>query len=143
MEKLKIGVIVIAHGKLATDLVKTAEYIAGENPDVVAINVEKNMTIHEIKEKIEEGIKQVNKGEGVLILTDMFGGTPSNVSLSFIKKKQVEVITGVNLPMLLKIFTVQEFQGNLQEFAEYIKSYGQKNILRAGEVLKADEKEEK
>lgn len=143
MKVKKFGVIVICHGKLATDLIKVSEYITGESNNIVSVNVEKDFSVSDIKKKLEEKIKQVDRGNGVLILTDMFGGTPSNVSLSFMKEKKVEVISGVNLPMLLKILTAEPFEGDLNEFANFIKSYGQKNIVLASEILKGDEEGKK
>ncbi|MBW2675074.1 MAG: PTS fructose transporter subunit IIA, partial [Deltaproteobacteria bacterium] len=74
-------------------------------------------------------------GEGVLIMTDLFGGTPSNISLSFLKEEKVEVVTGVNLPMLLKISDIREEKKKLAEFANLVKVYGRKNIYLASEIL--------
>jgi PTS system mannose-specific IIA component len=95
--------------------------------------------MEEIKEKISEAVRRVDRGKGILILTDMFGGTPSNICLSFLKEWKIEVITGVNLPMLLKLSTY-EGEGELAELAEFIKTYGQKNINLASEILKKNVK---
>jgi PTS system mannose-specific IIA component len=90
--------------------------------------------MEEIKKEISSSIKKLDRGQGVLILTDLFGGTPSNISLSFLKEGKLEVVTGVNLPMLLKLYD-KRHEMNLAEFALYIKEYGRKNIYLASEVL--------
>ncbi len=141
-KKCRFGIVVVAHGRLAEDLVKTAEYIAGENALLTYVNVEKNMDLTRIKKKIEDAIKKVDRGHGVVLFTDMFGGTPSNVALSFMKKGKAEVITGVNLPMLLKVCTHTD-EMDLSEFAKFIKSYGQKNIQLASEVLNGGQRGKK
>ena len=79
-------------------------------------------------------MKQADRGHGVLVLTDMFGGTPSNMSLSFVEGAGIEVVTGVNLPMLIKLATLSE-EKSLEELATFIKSYGQRNISVASEIL--------
>jgi len=92
--------------------------------------------LEELKKEISSAIKKLDHGKGVLILTDLFGGTPSNVSLSFLKEGKVEVVTGVNLPMLLKLTDDIRTSMTLQEFACVIKDYGKKNISVASEILK-------
>jgi PTS system mannose-specific IIA component len=87
-----------------------------------------------VEARIKKGIKKVDMGRGVLILTDMFGGTPSNISLSFQQKGKVEIVTGINLPMLIKLSTLRE-EKTLDELASFIKSYGQKNIHLASEIM--------
>ena len=95
--------------------------------------------VEDVKKEITAAIKKADYGNGVLILTDLFGGTPSNISLSFLKEEKVEVITGVNLPMLLKIPDMRR-KKKLVEAADFIKDYGKKNIYLASELLnrKAD-----
>jgi PTS system mannose-specific IIA component len=87
-----------------------------------------------MRSAIGAALKAANRGNGVLVLTDMFGGTPSNMSLSFIEEHGVEVVTGVNLPMLIKLATLRE-EKSLEELAAFIKSYGQRNISVASEIL--------
>ncbi|PKN88761.1 MAG: PTS fructose transporter subunit IIA [Deltaproteobacteria bacterium HGW-Deltaproteobacteria-1] len=96
--------------------------------------VEQSKSVEDLKKEIQGAIKKLDKGKGVLILTDLFGGTPSNISLSFMKEGKVEVVTGVNLPMLLKLSDVKEGM-TLNEFACFIKDYGKKNISLASEIL--------
>ena len=129
-----VGVVVVTHGNLGKELIRAAELIKGELKGVIPVTVDAAKGVEELKKEMTLAIKKADKGEGVLILTDLFGGTPSNISLSFLKKDTVEVITGVNLPMLLK---VPDAQGNkpLSEFAEFIAEYGKKNIHLATAIL--------
>ena len=129
-----IGVLVITHSNLGSELIKAAEMIKGDLPGIIPISVDANKSLKSINKEITSAIKKVNSQKGVLILTDLFGGTPSNISLSFLEEGKVEVVTGVNLPMLLKISTMRE-ETNLREFAHFIRDYGRKNIYLASEVL--------
>lgn len=129
------GIVIITHGALGEELLKVAKFIMGERENAVAVSTRPDKSPEEIKEDIRRAIHKVDSGDGVLILTDMFGGTPSNISLSFLKKGNVEVVTGVNLPMVLKLMTIKE-KRELKELADYIKDYGQRNISIASEVLK-------
>jgi PTS system mannose-specific IIA component len=106
------------------------------------ISIDPSDPIETVEERIKKGIKKVDMGRGVLILTDMFGGTPSNISLSFQKKGHVEIVTGINLPMLLKLSTMRE-EKTLDELASFIKLYGQKNIHLASEILERNTVDEK
>ncbi len=128
-----VGVLIITHGNLGCELIQAAELIKGRMDGVLAISVDPTKGVEELKKEISSGIKKVNKGNGVLILTDLFGGTPSNLSLSFLKEGKLEVISGVNLPMLLKLPDVREKK--LVDFASSIKDYGMRNISLASEIL--------
>jgi len=131
-----IGVVVVTHCHLAEELICAARLVVGEElRQFQGGSVEPKDGSDAIREKILAAIRKVDGGRGVLILTDMYGGTPSNISLSFLEEKKVEVITGVNLPMLLKLATYQE-NLNLEEWAAFITDYGQRNINLASEVLK-------
>ena len=134
-----VGIVVVAHGQLAKELVLITEFIIGKVVGIEAVTTDPKMSADEIKEEISRAIKKVDQGEGTLILTDMFGGTPSNISLSFLEEKKVEILSGVNLPMLLKLSTYQGSK-SLSEMAEFIKSYGQKSISLASEILKGKKK---
>ena len=98
-----IGVLVVTHGNLAKELVHSARTIIGEIKNVQAVSIDWDDNVVEAREKIAKAIKKVDFGRGALILTDMFGGTPTNISLTFLKKNEVEIVTGVNLPMLLEL----------------------------------------
>ena len=134
-----IGVLIITHGNLVYELIKAAEMIRGNMDGVVPISVDATKAVEDVKKEITSAIKKADSGNGVLIMTDLFGGTPSNISLSFLKEGKVEVITGVNLPMLLKIPDMRR-KKKLVEAADFIKDYGKKNIYLASELLnrKAD-----
>ncbi len=130
-----VGIVIVTHLKLGEELLAVAELIVGKTEQFQAVSINPKDGVEEIKEKISEAIRRVDRGKGILILTDMFGGTPSNICLSFLEEWKIEVITGVNLPMLLKLSTYEE-ERNLDELAEFIKTYGQKNINLASEILK-------
>ena len=129
-----IGVLITTHGSLGNELIKAAELIKGKLEGVSSVSVDQKKAMEEIKKEISSSIKKLDSGQGVLILTDLFGGTPSNISLSFLKEGKLEVVTGVNLPMMLKLYDKRQ-EMNLKEFAFYIKDYGRKNIYLASEVL--------
>ena len=96
-----VGIVIVTHLKLGEELLGVAELIVGKLKQFQAVSIDPTEGVEEITEKISTAIRSVDKGKGVLILTDMFGGTPSNISLSFLEEWKIEVITGVNLPMLL------------------------------------------
>ncbi len=130
-----IGVLITTHGNLGSELIKAAELIKGQLSGIAHVSVDQTKDVEDIKKEIGNAIKKLDKGRGVLVLTDLFGGTPSNISLSFMKEEKVEVLTGVNLPMLLKLSEVKDNM-SLREFACFIKEYGQKNISLASEILR-------
>lgn len=131
-----IGVLVITHGNLGNELIKVAELIKGPLQGILSISVDASRGLDDLRKEITAAIRKVDSGLGVLVLTDLFGGTPSNVSLAFLKEGKVEVITGVNLPMLLKVPDVRERENDLLSFSAQIRDYGKKNIYLASEVLK-------
>ena len=134
------GLVVVAHFNLAREMVAATELIVGKQEQFVAVDIVPDEPVEKIKEKIVSSLKGCNSGDGVIILTDMFGGTPSNISLSFLEDGNVEVVAGVNLPMLIKLVTYRE-EKPLDELASFITQYGQKNIYLATDVLKARKKE--
>jgi len=128
------GTLITTHGNLGEELIKSAELIKGSLENVMHICIDQTKDVEDLKEEINNAIKKLDQGKGVLILTDLFGGTPSNISLSFMKEDKVEVLTGVNLPMMLKLSEAREGM-TLREFACLIKAYGEKNIMLASEIL--------
>lgn len=129
-----VGILIVTHGRLAQELVETTRIIVGKNVEnIVPITVDWNDDMSDIQKTISSAISKVDQGNGVLILTDMFGGTPSNISLSFLSDK-VEIITGVNLPMLIKIVNVGD-RYSLKELAQMIHEQGKKSIYLASEIL--------
>jgi mannose PTS system EIIA component len=129
-----IGVVIVTHSALADEFLMATQQIVGAVEGIEPISIDPSDPIEEVEARIKKGIKKVDMGRGVLILTDMFGGTPSNISLSFQEKGKVEIVTGLNLPMLIKLSTLRE-EKTLDELASFIKSYGQKNIHLASEIL--------
>ena len=129
-----IGVLITTHGNLGSELINAAELIRGKLKGIIPISVDQTKGVEDLKKEISTAIKRLDQGQGVLILTDLFGGTPSNISLSFMKEGKVEVITGINLPMLLKLPDIREGM-SLNQFAQNIKDYGIKNISLASEIL--------
>jgi len=129
-----IGVLITTHGNLGGELIKAVELIKGSPKGVLHLSMDQTKGAEELKKEIAAAIKKLDQGQGVLILTDLFGGTPSNISLSFLKQGKVEVLTGVNLPMLLKLSEMRE-DISLKDFAVSIKEYGMKNIYLASEIL--------
>jgi mannose PTS system EIIA component len=129
-----IGVLITAHGNLGGELIKAVELIKGSIKGVFHLSMDQTKGVEELKKEIANAIKKLDQGQGVLILTDLFGGTPSNIALSFLKPGKVEVVTGVNLPMLLKLSEMREGT-SLHDYAVHIRDYGMKNIYLASEIL--------
>lgn len=129
-----IGIVIVTHGELGTELLRTAQEIVGKFPSVEAVSVQASEQIDKARKKIEASLQRVSDGSGVLILTDLFGGTPSNLVLSYLEAGRLEVVTGVNLPMLMKLPSLREEQ-DLRTLAESLAKYGQRNILVASEFL--------
>ena len=129
-----IGGIIVTHGRLAIELVTAAEMIVGEIKHIIAVSIGWNDELEQGLKEIEQAIKKVNQGSGVLILTDMFGGTPANVAMTFAQPGKVEIITGVNLPMIIKLASQQKDE-SLNVLAGKVREQGQKNIYIASEVM--------
>jgi PTS system mannose-specific IIA component len=129
-----IGLLIITHCDLCKELLNAAEFIVGRLERVETISINQTSDSEEIRKKIEEKIKSLDQGQGVIILTDMFGGTPSNISLSFLKEEMVEVLTGVNLPMVIAI-AQNRMDMKLSELAEKAQEAGKLSISLAGKLL--------
>jgi len=102
-----IGIVVVAHGKLAEALVAVTEHVVGKQAQIKAVGIEPEDDADGARERIVQAVREVEGGQGVVILTDMFGGTPSNVAISIMKSEGIEVIAGVNLPMMIKLVSVR------------------------------------
>ncbi len=131
---MKIGVVIVSHYRLGEEMLQAARLIVPDAPRFLAVGIEPKQRVDEMRATIAAALEAADQGHGVLVLTDMFGGTPSNVSLSFLGERRVEVVTGVNLPMLIKLATLRE-EKPLEELASFIKHYGQRNISLASEIL--------
>jgi PTS system mannose-specific IIA component len=130
-----VGGVVVTHGNLATELVSAAETIINDDiHHVTAVTIGWHDDVDLAREEIGKAIERVNEGAGVVVLTDMFGGTPTNIACTFLGVAQIEVVTGVNLPMILKL-TDQQPGETLAEIARRVRDQGQKNIYLASEVL--------
>ena len=135
-----IGIVIVTHSHLGDALIDAAEFIIGTRPDnIVSVSINLNENVDKLRGKIAKGIKKVDQKKGVLILTDMFGGTPSNLSYSFLEEGRVEVISGVNLPILIKALNTQE-KTELGEFAESLEAFGKKSISLASGILKGNKR---
>jgi mannose PTS system EIIA component len=131
-----IGLVVATHGGLAEELLRTAEGIVGPLDQCEPVSVAAATSMDACRGRLGDAVKRVDAGDGVLVLTDMFGGTPANLALTFLDEK-VEVVTGVNLPMILKLATARADNVTLQGAAELVTGYGQKNITLASELLRS------
>ncbi len=134
-----IGVLIVTHKELAEALMSVLDLILGRQEGTVAVSLDPSAPPETSRQQIQRGLSQVNNGNGVIILTDMLGGTPSNLTLSFLQEGKVEVVTGVNVPMLMKLAHLRD-QTNLQEVALALKQSGQKGITVASEVLHKNKK---
>ena len=123
-------------------MISTAEMIVGKITNITSVSIDVTTDVEGSRDQIRQAIKSVNHGSGVVIFTDMFGGTPSNISLSFLDDTHVEVITGVNLAMLLQ-FSTSNTEASFQETVRLLRQGGQENIRIASEFLKQRAKSKK
>ena len=131
---MSIGVVIVTHYALGREFLQALRLIVPDCPDFACVAIEPSQSVNEMRESISSALRQRDTGDGVLILTDMFGGTPSNMSLSFLDEHHVEVVTGLNLPMLIKLATLTD-EKSLEDLARFIKEYGQRNISVASQLL--------
>jgi PTS system mannose-specific IIA component len=132
-----IGVVVVTHGQLATELVNAAEMIVGDLPQFTAVSIGWQDDVNDAREDIAQAIERVRGDEGVLLLTDMFGGTPSNLGMTFLQTDGLEVITGVNLPMLIKLANLKKL-ANLLAVAQEMRDHGRNAIWVASDLLRGE-----
>jgi len=132
-----IGVVVVTHGQLATELLNAAETIVGDLPRFAAVSIGWHDNTEDAHAEIAQAIGRVDEGAGVLILTDMFGGTASNLAMSCLSPGKVEVITGVNLPMLIKLANLPE-QSDLLASAREMREHGRNAIWVASDLLRGE-----
>jgi PTS system mannose-specific IIA component len=132
-----IGVVVVTHGQLATELVNAAEMIVGDLPQFAAVSIGWHNDVNDARNDIAEAIARVRGDGGVLLLTDMFGGTPSNLGLTFLEADRLEVLTGVNLPMLIKLASLQG-SDELLDVAREMREHGRNAIWVASDLLLGD-----
>ena len=130
----KIGGVVVSHGQLASELLSAAETVVGPIEHILAVSIGWHDDVDMAKDEIDRAIKQAEQGSGVIVLTDMFGGTPTNISAMLLKENEVEIVTGVNLPMIIK-FATSERTGKLNEVAKEIEEQGKQSIYRTSALL--------
>ena len=135
-----IGIVIVTHSQLGDALIEAAEFIIGDRPESlesVSIDLTENAEV--LRTKIAEGIKKAKSKNGVLILTDMFGGTPSNLSYSFLEEGRIEVISGVNLPILIQAVNTRG-KMDLSALAVKLEEFGKKSISLASSILKGNKR---
>ena len=135
-----IGIVIVTHRQLGDALIEAAEFIMGTRPEaLVSVSIDLNESADVLRGKIADGIKRVKSEDGVMILTDMFGGTPSNLSYSFLEEGRIEVISGVNLPILIQAANTRS-KMNLDELAVKLEEFGKKSISLASGILKGNKR---
>ena len=131
-----IGIVLITHGNLAEEMLSAVKFVLSGEPAIkmAGVSLDPTKEFDTFKKIIESAIKSVDNGDGILLVTDMFGGTPSNIGLTFLEENKIEVISGVNLPMLLKLSTIKE-NVTLQEAIKIAEKAGRDNIIVASKLL--------
>ncbi|UCF31652.1 MAG: PTS sugar transporter [bacterium] len=134
MVENRIGIVLVTHGELGHAMVETSSLIIGDLKNVTSVSVRASDAVEEVRDLIERAIDRVRGSEGTILLVDMFGGTPSNISLSFLADEGIEVVTGVNLPMLTKLATLDP-NLKLAQAAGVLRDYGKEHIKVAADYL--------
>lgn len=135
-----IGILIVAHGQLGQGLLDSTKMILGEKPDdMVALSIDLTQNVDLLHDKVNKALEGLANDEGILILTDMFGGTPSNLSYSFMEEGKVEVIAGVNLPMVIQTISWRK-KKPLPVLAKELEEFGKKSISLGSNVLKGNKK---
>ena len=135
----QVAGVIVTHGQFATELLAAAEMIIGPVAHVTATSIGWQDDVDAARDEIERAISRVSRGAGVLLLTDMFGGTPTNIAGMFLSENEVEVVTGVNLPMVIKLASLKGGMP-LSEVARLVRNQGREAIYLAGELLAAPKK---
>lgn len=135
-----IGILIVTHCELGSALIDAAQFIVGARPeDTESVSIDLKESAEKLRKKILDGVKKVDRNQGVLILTDMFGGTPSNLSYTFLEEGRIEVVSGVNLPMLVKALNIRANQ-ELGQLAATVETFGKKSISMASGILKGNKR---
>jgi PTS system mannose-specific IIA component len=135
----KVGGVIVTHGQLASEFLAAAEMIVGAVKHIAAVSIGWHDDVEAARDEVERAIHRVSEGRGVLILTDMFGGTPTNITAMFLSEGEVEVVTGVNLPMVIKLASQAEVE-SLAEVAHRVRDQGREGIYLAGDLLAPQKK---
>jgi mannose PTS system EIIA component len=139
---LLTGALIVTHGNLAYELLNAARQIEADVAGIEAVPLEWNDTVDEAREKIAAALDRIGRDRGVIIFTDMFGGTPSNISLSFLDLGRIEIVTGVNLPMIVKFAMLKGEPSDVATLAHLITEKGSKSIRVASDLLTAEKRAE-
>ena len=135
-----IGIVIVTHCQLGDALIGAAEFIIGSRPESLeSVSIDLNENADKLRTKIAQGIKKVKGEDGVLILTDMFGGTPSNLSYSFLEEGHIEVLSGVNLPILIQAANDRK-KMKLDQLVTNLEAFGKKSISLASSILKGNKR---
>jgi len=136
-----IGIVIVTHSQLGDALIGAAEFIIGRRPEAIeSISIDLSENAEKLRAKISQGIRKVQSQAGVLILTDMFGGTPSNLSYSFLEEGRIEVLSGVNLPILVQAVNLRQKEIELGQLAADLEVFGKKSISLASGILKGNKR---
>lgn len=139
LEAGRVAGVIVTHGHLASELLAAAEMIVGAVKHITSVSIGWHDDVDMARAEIERAMQRVEEGRGVLLLTDMFGGTPTNIASIFLAEGEVEIVTGVNLPMVIKLASQQE-QESLAEIARRVRNQGQEGIYIAGDLLAPQKK---
>ena len=131
----KVGGVIVSHGQVAKELLSAAETVVGPLRHIAAVSIGWHDDVEIAKNEIDRAIKLVSVGAGVLILMDMFGGTPTNISAMFLKEDEVEIVTGVNLPMVIKLASEDSSEMTLADLAREVEEQGKQSIYRTSVLL--------
>ena len=135
-----IGIVIVTHANLGEALIGASEFILKTSPEATtSVSIDLNKKADTLRKKIADGIQLVDRKKGILILTDMFGGSPSNLSYSFLEEGRIEVISGVNLPILIKAVSARE-KMSLNELAKHLEIIGKNSITLASGILKGNKR---
>lgn len=134
-----IGIVVVSHSNIGCEMVSATSRIIPEAGHMRGVAVESNDPPESIRQQVADAVTSVDQGDGVLILTDMFGGTPSNICMTFLEPERIEVVSGFNMPMLIKLANLKQ-EANLTDTVRFIQKYGQRNIVIASDVLSSKER---
>lgn len=134
MSEGKVGGVIVSHGQLANELLAAAETVIGDTDNIAAVSIGWHDDVEAAKSEIDRAIKSVSAGSGVLLMTDMFGGTPTNISAMFLAEGKVEIVTGVNLPMVIK-FASRADETSLSDIAREVEDQGKQSIYRTAALF--------
>ncbi len=135
-----IGIVICCHGKMGEGMRDAAEMIVGAQEQLRVVSVNPGNGGNEILDALTQAVKEVDKGDGVLLVTDLFGGTPTNIGCALLGEASVEVVTGFNLPLLIKALTGRNDASSLSELARTASDYGRRHISVAGDLLHGDDR---